>query len=91
MTGYIFFVLTILFYICLIFYRPSAGQNDIISGFLVFAFYGIGFISSVILTIKVVQQGGFDWVSAQSATRNIIVGIGWISMTMATLICLDLE
>jgi len=91
MAGYIFLVLTLLFYICLIFIKPSAGHNDIISGFLLLAFYGIGFISSGMLTIKVVQHGGFDWVSAQSSTRNIIVGIAWISMTMATLICLDLE
>ncbi|MFM9951121.1 MAG: hypothetical protein ACKV1O_24515 [Saprospiraceae bacterium] len=91
MTGYIFLVLTFLFYVCLIFLKPTAGHNDIISGLLLFVFYGIGFISSLMLTIKVVQHGGFDWVSAQSGIRNIIVGIGWIGMTMATLICLDIE
>lgn len=91
MTGYIFLGLTVIFYIILIFFKPNAGQNDIVTGCLLLAFYGLGFVSSAMLTIKVVQHGGFDWVSDQSTTRHVIVGAGWICVTMATLICLDLE
>ncbi len=90
MSVYIFFILTILFYVCLIFFPPTAAQNDIVTGFLVFAFYGIGFLSSAALTILLVKRGGLDWVSPSESTRNIIVGIGWISMTVATLLSIDL-
>jgi len=91
MAGHFYFLLTLLFYLSLMFFKPSSGHNDILSGFFVFGFYGIGFISSLMLTIKLVQIGGFDWVSNQSGIRNSIVNLGWICMTMATLICLDIK
>lgn len=44
----------------------------------------IGFtICSLILTLSIWWKGGFDWVSPQGRTRNLLVGIGWLCMVVA--------
>jgi hypothetical protein len=92
MSGYILLVLTLLFYISLVLYTvPTSNLYHPLIAFLVLAYYGIGFISSLLLTINVGRHGGFDWISDQSNIRHVVVGIGWMCMTMATLICLDIK
>lgn len=44
-------------------------------------------ICGLILTLSVGGKGGFDWVSHQSGTRNLLVGIGWLCMAAATFAC----
>ncbi len=91
MSGYFFLIITFLFYLSMTLFKPAAGHNDIISGLLLFIFYGVGLVSSLIVTIKVVQQGGFNWISAHTGIRNIITGAGWIIMIIATLISQDID
>jgi hypothetical protein len=87
---YFFFLLTLLFYIGLVFINlsePPGGQDGMGYGLALFAL-GIGFtISSFFLTLSVGWKGGFDWVSQQSGTRNLLVGIGWLGMAAATFAC----
>jgi hypothetical protein len=72
--------------------EPTGGQNNMGTEALAFLALGIGFtISSLILTLCVGSKGGFDWVSDQSRTRNLVVGIGWLCLVVATFACMVLK
>ena len=88
MLGYIFLVLTLLFYVGLVSINISqprmSGDAGMGYGLALFAL-GIGFtICSLIVTISVANKGGFDWVFTAGAGRNLLIGIGWLSMAVAT-------
>lgn len=86
--AYISYVLTLLFFfgISLIngyFSKPHRGEDGIALGMMLQVVV-IGFtICSLILTLSIWWKGGFDWVSPQGRTRNILVGIGWLCMVVA--------
>lgn len=86
--AYISFALTLLFFfgITLIntyFSRPHRGEDGIALGMML-QVVGIGFtICSLILTLSIWREGGFDWVSAQGRTRKLFVSIGWLCMVVA--------
>ena len=62
------------------------GENAMGYG-LGLGFFGLSFaVSSLILTLCVGWKGGFNWVS-ESGTRYLIVGLGWLCMTVATFAC----
>jgi hypothetical protein len=70
--------------------KPPSGQNGM--GFyslyaFLYALYIAFAIFSLILTLCVEWKSGFDWVSDKSETRNLLVGIGWLFMVVATLTC----
>jgi hypothetical protein len=95
MIGYFFFGITLI--IVIIFTvanisEPTGGQNNMGTEALAFLALGTGFtISSLILTLCVGSKGGFDWVSDKSGTRNLLVGIGWLCMVVATFACMALK
>jgi hypothetical protein len=91
MLGYFFFGLTCLIVIGFTIFsasKPSLiGENAMGYG-LGLAFFGLAFmISSLILTLCVGWKNGFDWVSDESFNRNLIVGLGWLCMAVATFAC----
>ncbi len=91
MLGYFFYVLTFLIVIGFTFFSASKptliGENAMGYG-LGLAFFGLAFtISSLILTLIVGWKGGFNWVSDQSFNRNILVGLGWLCVAIATFAC----
>ena len=86
--AYISFALTLLFFfgITLIngyFSKPHRGEDGMALGMMLQVVV-IGFtICSLILTLSIWWKGGFDWVSPQGKTRNLLVGIGWLCMVVA--------
>lgn len=56
MSGFFFFLLTLFFYLGLALFKPTSGQNDIISGLFLFVFYGVGLISSLIVSCLFIFQ-----------------------------------
>lgn len=91
MLGYFFYGLTLLTVIGFSIFNASkpalTGENAMGYG-LGLAFFGLAFtISSLILTLSVGWKNGFDWVSNQSFNRNLLVGIGWLSISIVTFAC----
>lgn len=90
MLGNFFFGLTTLFYIGLAMInisKPPTGQNAMGYG-LALAFLGLGFtVCSLVLTFSVSGKGGFDWVQTGGASRNLVIGIGWLSLAVTTFFC----
>lgn len=90
MIGYFFFGLTLLFYIGLTLLnlsKPPSGQNGM-SFFYIVPFLTIGFaICSLIVTLCVGWKGGFDWVSTVGTSRNLLIGVGWLSLVATSLFC----
>ena len=86
--AYISFALTLLFYlgITLIngyFSKPHRGEDGMALG-MILQVVVIGFtLCSLILTLSIWWKGGFDWISPQGRTRNLLVGIGWFCMVVA--------
>jgi hypothetical protein len=86
--AYFSFALTLLFYlgITLIngyFSRPHRGEDGMALGMMLQVVV-IGFtLCSLILTLSIWWKGGFDWISPQGRTRNLLVGIGWFCMVVA--------
>lgn len=88
MLGYFSFGVTLLFYIGLTnLPKPPSGQNGM-GYFYIIPFLAIGFaICSLILTLYVGWKGGFDWVSTSGASRNLLIGVGWLSLVATTFFC----
>jgi hypothetical protein len=91
MFGYIILGITFLFYIGLVSITISeprtSGEAGMGYGLALMAL-GIGFtICGLILTINVANKDGFDWVLSAGASRNVLVGIGWLSVAVATFAC----
>jgi hypothetical protein len=86
--AYISFALTLLFFlgITLInsyFSKPHRGEDGMALGMMLQVVV-IGFtICSLLLTLSIWWKDGFDWVSPQGRTRNLLVGIGWLCMVVA--------
>ena len=86
--AYISYALTLLFFLGLTlingyFLKPHRGEDGMALGMMLQVVV-IGFtVCSLILTLSIWWKGGFDWVSPQSRTRNILVGIGWLCMVVA--------
>jgi hypothetical protein len=91
MLGYFFFGTTCLIIIGFTLFNTSKPNltGDSAMGYgLGLAFFGLVFtISSLVLTLCVGWKGGFNWVSDQNTTRYLIVGLGWLSMAVATFAC----
>ncbi len=56
MSGYFFFLLALFFYLGLALFKPASGHNDIISGLFLFVFYGVGLISSLMVSCLFIFQ-----------------------------------
>ena len=95
MIGYFFLGITLIIVIILTLANitePKINPNSMGAEALAVFALGIGFtISSLILTLCVGWKGGFDWVSDQSKTRNLLVGIGWLCLVVATFACMVLK
>ena len=95
MTGYFFLGITLIIVIILTLANisePKSNPNSMGYDALGLLALGICFtISSLILTLCVGWKGGFDWVSDQSKTRNLWVGIGWLCLVVATFACMILK
>jgi hypothetical protein len=91
MLGYFFFGVTCLIVIgftLLNWSKPNSSSNGLMGYGLALAFLGLTFtVSSLILTLCVGWKGGFNWVSDQNITRNLVVGLGWLCMAVATFAC----
>lgn len=85
--AYISFALTLLFFfgISLInhyFSKPHRGEDGMALGTILGVVLVGFFFSSLVLALSIWWKGGFDWVSPQAKTRNVLVGIGWIGMVL---------
>ncbi len=91
MLGYILLGFTLVFYIGLVSINISEPRTSGEAGMgygLALAALGLGFtICSLILTINVANKGGLDWVLSAGASRNVLIGIGWLSLAIATFAC----
>ena len=56
MSGYFFFLLTLFFYLSMALFKPRSGQNEIISGLLLFVFYGVGLLRILIVSCLFIFQ-----------------------------------
>ena len=91
MFGYFFFGLTLLIVIGFTIFSAKKpilmGENSMGYG-LGLGFFGLAFtISSFILTLFVGWKDGFDWVTDQDLNRTLLVGLGWLLMSVATFAC----
>ena len=91
MLGYFFYTLTGLIVIGFSIFnasKPSLRGEYAMGYGLGLAFGGLAFtLSSLILTFIVGRKNGFDWVSSQSFSRNLLVAIGWLCVAAATFAC----
>ncbi|RRA98892.1 hypothetical protein [Larkinella rosea] len=91
MVGYIFAVITTVFFIGLTLFtasKPSlVGENTMGYGLGLF-FWGAGFVLfSLGLTIALHVRGGFDWLVQGSGTRNLLVFSAWLAVALTTFFC----
>ncbi|MFD2572239.1 hypothetical protein ACFSUS_16475 [Spirosoma soli] len=91
MLGYIFFAITVLFYVGLALFtasKPSlVGENAMGYG-LGLAFFGLGFaVSSLVLTITLITTGKVSWVANEAEWRTTIVLVAWLFVVLTTFFC----
>lgn len=91
MIGYIFFVITTLFYIGLAMLTASkpnlVGDSAMGYGLGLF-FLGIGFaVSSLALTITLISKGGFVWLGNDAGIRTSIALLFWLAVALTTFFC----
>ncbi len=91
MLGYFLFGLTVLVYIVLSLFvlqsAPSGGDQNYgwsSSAFVLIAAYGV---CSLLLTINITANGGFNWISDATLKRNAIVAILWLGMVAGVTYC----
>jgi hypothetical protein len=92
MLGYIFFVITLLFYSGLalftLFESPSPGGDRAMAYGLGMIFLNLGFaVSSLALTITLLAKGNFHWITTDASTRNTIVLMAWLCLVVTTFFC----
>ncbi|SFE70940.1 hypothetical protein [Spirosoma endophyticum] len=91
MLGYIFFFITVLFYIGLAMImppKPITGGNNSMGYGLALVYLSLGFaVSSLILTISIRSAGGFDWVSSEALTRTGLVLLAWLGVALTIFFC----
>ncbi len=84
MFGNAFYVFTALAYIGLAainLYKPSAtGERLVGWAFIIFAILAAYVLCSLLLTLNLATNGKLDWISASKATRNIIIGLGFLCL-----------
>ena len=88
MIGYLLFGLTFLTYILIgmLALTPNPGGDQFghsYSAFVLIIAYGL---CSLLLTINIAVNGGFNWISDSTLKRNVIVAILWVGM-MAIALC----
>ena len=85
------FILTALAYFALLFFNlqrfNASGESMMGSGLIVFGLLASYTIFSLFLTISVVNNGGFNWISKTVLNRNIGVGILWLGMVIGVVFC----
>lgn len=91
MFGYLCFGLTVLVYfvLCVFVLQPAPSGGDqtygwAYSAFMLMAAY---IVCSLLLTINITVNGGFDWISNAAIKRNICVGIFWLVMIAGVYYC----
>ena len=91
MFGYLLFGLTVLIYfiLCLFALQSAPSGSDqnygwASSAFVLIAAYGV---CSLLLTINVTANGGFNWISDAPLKRNVIVAILWLGMVAGVTYC----
>ena len=65
----------------------ATGERLMGWGFISLGLIAIYVICSLFLTISVAAKGGFNWLSTSTSTRNILVGILWLGMTIGVVYC----
>ncbi|QDK81586.1 hypothetical protein EXU85_24430 [Spirosoma sp. KCTC 42546] len=89
--GFIFFILTAIFYVGLAILnmsKPTLNGNDAMGYGLALLFLTIGFaISSLLLTILIRSKGSFDWVAQEAATRTAVVLLAWLMIALTIFFC----
>lgn len=84
MFGNIFFVLTAMAYLALSavnLYKPNAtGERLMGWGFIIFGVLIAYVICSLMLTLNLANNGKLDWISTTRSTRNLAIGLGFLSM-----------
>ena len=87
MLGYLLFGLTFLTYILIGMFSLTSGSDGnqfghSYSAFVLFFAYGL---CSLLLTIYITANGGFNWISDTAFKRNAVVAIIWIGMMVVAL------
>lgn len=84
MFGNTFFALAVLAYLALTavnLYKPNAtGERLVGWGFIIFGVLAVYVICSLLLTLNLAYSGKLDWISASKATRNVIIGLGFLCL-----------
>ena len=91
MLGYFLFGLTALVYllICVLVLQPASSGGDqygsAYSAFVVIVAYGV---CSLLLTMNITANGGFNWISDTVIKRNIGVAVLWFGMVVGVVYCI---
>lgn len=84
MFGNAFYAFTALAYIGLVavnLYKSNAtGERLVGWGFIIFAMLAAYVLCSLLLTLNLANNGKLDWISASKASRNIIIGLGFLCL-----------
>lgn len=84
MFGNAFYAFTALAYIGLVavnLYKPNAtGERLVGWGFIIFAILAAYVLCSLLLTLNLAINGKLDWISASKASRNVIIGLGFLCL-----------
>lgn len=84
MFGNAFYAITALAYFGLVavnLHRPNAtGERLMGWGFIVFGVLVAYVLCSLLLTLNLANNGQLDWISASKATRNVIIGLGFLCL-----------
>ena len=84
MFGNAFYAFTAMAYIGLAavnLYKPNAtGERLMGWGFIIFAILAAYVLCSLLLTLNLAINGKLDWISASKASRNVIIGLGFLCL-----------
>lgn len=90
MFGNIILGLTFVSYLLLVFANlsPVRGTGDQNAGAVVYFFIFVAFaVLSLILTVIIAYQGGFNWISNSRLLRNAGIGVLWSGIIMGIFLC----
>lgn len=84
---FLIYLLFILFYV-----ETPKGTGDANMGMVIYFYLFIAYVAlSLLLTIIVTFNGGFNWISNSMFWRNIGVGALWLGMVGGVLICMSMK
>ncbi len=91
MFGILLFILTTLAYLALAVMnlQKTSPRGEYLMGWglMMFGVLAVYVISSLLLTINITSKGGFNWLSTNPTTRNVMTAMLWLGMTAGVVFC----